>query len=620
MAQVLPFKRAPNDGTTPPPRNPYLGEVLVRSGRLAPEALATALDQQRDQDIALGQILLVGGLITPDALTDALSEQARIGRIDIEARPPDPHLVARADPYRCLGLEAVPWRTFAGRRVIAVANPARGAEALAAFGGEALALAPAEAIRRTVARHFGQTMVRDAEARCPAEMSCRTLLANGFTVRKATVLAALAALVVWAPQAMLAALFLWIFLAQSATVGLRLVALVARWRQHRKPPTGTATRLAEHRRKPRVSILVPLKGEAAVAGQLLSALRAMDYPEALLDIKLVLESGDTATLAAIERAGLPPTVEVVTVPRGTIETKPRAMNYALPFCKGEIVGIYDAEDKPDPGQIRAVVEHLMEADPKVGCVQGYLDFYNPEDNWLSRWFTIDYANWFRIVLLGIQRLGFPIPLGGTTVFFRRRVLEEVGCWDAHNVTEDADLGMRLARRGYRCEMIPTTTEEEACAESRRRWITQRSRWLKGYAITWATHMRRPDRLWRDLGPLGFAGFQVLFLGGLTSYLALPLLWAAFLLGLAGVPVADSLPRGLGPALFAILTLGTAVDWLGSTIALAETGRVRIVPWIVGLPLYGLLGSVAAYRAIAEIFYKPFHWHKTRHSGLRQTQP
>ncbi len=307
------------------------------------------------------------------------------------------------------------------------------------------------------------------------------------------------------------------------------------------------------------------------------------------------------------------------MPRGTVETKPRAMNYALPFCKGEIVGIYDAEDKPDPQQIRTVVDHFMEAGPDVGCVQGYLDFYNPEDNWLSRWFTIDYALWFRVVLLGIQRLGLPIPLGGTTVFFRRRVLEEIGCWDAHNVTEDADLGMRLARHGYRCEMIATTTEEEACCERPGRWVRQRSRWLKGYAITWATHMRRPDRLLHDLGPLGFAWFQVLFLGGLTAYLALPLFWLAFFLGLAGVPVAAVLPHGLGPALFGALMLGTAVDWLGAAIALSETGRARLIPWIAGLPLYGLLGAAAAYRAIAEVLYEPFHWHKTQHTGLEGRQ-
>jgi cellulose synthase/poly-beta-1,6-N-acetylglucosamine synthase-like glycosyltransferase len=620
MAQVLPFKSLATDCPPAPPRPPFLGEVLVRSGRLAPEALATALDRQRDEDTPLGQILLVGGLITPDALTDALSEQSRIGRIDLDARPADPDLVATADPYRCLDLEAVPWRTFAGRRVIAIANPSRGAEALAAFGGEALALAPAAAIRRTIARHFGARMVDDAESRCPADLSCRTLIENRFTARKAIVLLSFAAVLLWFPGPALGAALLWAVVSHVATVGLRILALGTRWRSRERPAPNAATRLSERRQKPRVSILVPLKGEAAIAGQLLAALERMDYPESLLDIKLVLEAHDRTTLAAIERAGMPPAVEVVTVPKGTIETKPRAMNYALPFCKGEIVGVYDAEDAPDPGQIEAVVRHFMEADPRLACVQGCLDFYNTERNLLSRWFTIDYAAWFRVNLRGIERAGLPIPLGGTTVFFRRRALEASGCWDAHNVTEDADLGMRLARAGFRTEMIDTTTGEEACADSARRWIRQRSRWLKGYAITWATHMRAPRALWRELGPLGFAGFQVLFLGGLTAYLALPLFWIAFLAGLAGAPIGGLLSPGLWTALSVVLLAGLVVDWLAAGVALAETGRARMIPWIVTMPLYGLRGSGAAYCAVAEIFYKPFHWHKTHHSGLGDAQP
>lgn len=621
MAQVLPFTPTPGNGPAGTARAPYLGEVLVRSGRLAPEALRAALDQQREQDTPLGQILLVGGLITPDALTDALAEQVRIGRVDLDARPADPGFVAEADPRRCLELDAVPWRVFAGRRVIAFANPSSAAEALRAFGGEALALAPAAAIRRTIARQFAAEMVQAAESRCPADKSCRTLLANRFTVRKANVLAAVAALVVWFPGEVLGALLVWVLVANVATTGLRSLALFTCWRKRDRPAAPAATRLSERRRRPRVSILVPLKGEAAVAGQLLASLRRMDYPEPLLDIKLVLEAHDKATLSAIERAGMPPTVEVVTVPKGTVETKPRAMNYALPFCRGEIVGIYDAEDAPHPDQIRTVVDHFMEADPKVACVQGCLDFYNTRDNLLSRWFTIDYAAWFRVNLRGIERAGLPIPLGGTTVFFRRRALEEIGCWDAHNVTEDADLGMRLARAGYRCEMIETTTREEACSDSVGRWIRQRSRWLKGYAITWATHMRAPATLWRELGPVGFVGFQILFLGGLTAYLALPLLWAGLIAGgAAGVPVADYLPLGLGRVLLVALWLGVAVDWLAAAIALIGTGRTRMIPWIATLPVYGVLGSVAAYRAVAEIFHKPFHWHKTAHTGLRPPQP
>ena len=395
-------------------------------------------------------------------------------------------------------------------------------------------------------------------------------------------------------------------------MALRLVAIFTRLRRGPRV-VSSVPRLVDYKRLPRVSVLVPLWREARIADQLLAALSAMEYPAPLLDIKLVLEEEDETTRAAIARSTLPPTIEVVTVPDDTLRTKPRAMNYALPFCRGEIVGVYDAEDKPDPGQIRAVVQHLMDAPPEVACVQGYLDFYNTADNWLARCFTIEYAIWFRVLLTGVQRLGLPIPLGGTTVFFRRRALEEIGAWDAHNVTEDADLGMRLARFGYRCEMIASTTWEEANCHGVLRWVGQRSRWLKGYAITWASHMRNPARLWRDLGWRGFLGFQVLFLGGLTSYLALPLFWLLWTAA-AGLdlPVFANVPTPLLVALFASTVLGQAVMLVAAAVALADSGRKRMLPWVLTLPAYWPLGALAAYRAIAEVFYAPFHWTKTEH--------
>ena len=219
-----------------------------------------------------------------------------------------------------------------------------------------------------------------------------------------------------------------------------------------------------------------------------------------------------------------------------------------------------------------------------------------------------------MLLTGVQRLGLPIPLGGTTVFFRRRALEEIGAWDAHNVTEDADLGMRLARLGYRCEMIATTTLEEANCHGVMRWVGQRSRWLKGYAITWATHMRRPAALWRDLGWKGFLGFQVLFLGGMTSYLALPLFWLLWAGG-AGVRICRSgsiCRRRWSPASSLSMLLGQAVMLSCAVIALKDSGRLRMLPWLALLPFYWPLGALAAYRAIAEVFYAPFYWNKTEH--------
>ena len=302
------------------------------------------------------------------------------------------------------------------------------------------------------------------------------------------------------------------------------------------------------------------------------------------------------------------------MPPDTLRTKPKAMNYALPFCRGDIVGVYDAEDRPDPGQIRAVVQHLQSAPPEVACVQGYLDFYNSGENWLARCFTLEYAIWFRVVLLGVQRLGLPIPLGGTSVFFRRGVLEQLGGWDAHNVTEDADLGMRLARFGYRCEMIASTTWEEANC---------RVAALDPPAVALAQGLRRhlgdahapaARRSGATSGPAGFFGFQTLFLGAITSYLALPLFWAAAVAG----------PGLRGAALAAVPGwLVWAVRRLDDARAGGDAGDRRRRG--AGTPdgrgcchgwrrcrFYWPLGAVAAWRAIVEVFTRPSFWHKTEH--------
>ncbi len=621
MARVLPFARSAAETDTPPPAapapaRPLIGDLLVESGAIAPAALAEALEQQAGQDQHLGRILLANRMISHEDLSDALSRQSGLGRVDLGLSPPAPDLMAEIDPYRCLAIEALPWRQIGGTRVIALANPDHAEAARAACGGTgqriAFALAPPEQIRRAITEAFTGRLRDDARDRCPQEYSCRDWNPGARRWRWPLAGLLLAAGVVAAPLLALQILMGWILVANAMTMGLRLVAIFARFRRQPRRDAPAATPLADHRKLPRVSLLIPLLREEAVARQLLDALAAMDYPAALLDIKLVLEADDEVTRAAIERVALPSNIEVIAVPRDGLRTKPRAMNYALPFCAGEIIGVYDAEDRPDPSQIRTVVEHLRNAPPEVACVQGYLDFYNSGRNWLARCFTLEYAIWFRVVLLGVQRLGLPIPLGGTTVFFRRNVLEAIGGWDAHNVTEDADLGMRLARFGYTCEMIPSTTWEEANFRVRP-WIRQRARWLKGYAITWATHMRRPRALLADLGGRGFVGFQVLFLGAITSYLSIPLFWAITLVTAGfGYSFWATFPGWLLTAFLASMLAGQAVMLATALIAARDSGHRGLIGWVLALPFYWPLGAVAAYRAIGEIFTRPFHWHKTEH--------
>ncbi|MGB0498362.1 MAG: glycosyltransferase family 2 protein [Rubricella sp.] len=452
----------------------------------------------------------------------------------------------------------------------------------------------------------GAALARRAETLCPEEASCRGFEASVARRAGLGALGLLALLIVFAPSLFLTLLIGWIVVMTAANTAIRLAALLGR--RETIPDIQPKAALL-----PVVSILVPVYREGPVLAALMAALGRLDYPHDKLDVKLLLEEDDDETPRALATLGLPGFVEVITVPDGRLRTKPRAMNYALPFCRGEIVGIYDAEDKPEPDQIRKAVGVLAASPADVACVQAALDFHNPRDNWLTRCFTIEYAIWFRVLLHGVRRLGLPIPLGGTSLFIRRRVLEEIGAWDAHNVTEDADLGMRLERHGYRTGLVPSTTWEEANG-SLPSWLRQRSRWLKGYAMTWVTQMRDPAALWRELGPRRFLGLQVLLLGSVTAYLAMPLWWVLVGVSVTGASsgILSGVPGPLAAAFWALLPLAQIVMLAAALRALMGTGRRGLIPWVFTLPAYWSLGAISAWRAVFEIFSAPFHWHKTAH--------
>lgn len=405
-----------------------------------------------------------------------------------------------------------------------------------------------------------------------------------------------------------------IITANAAITTQRLAALVS-WRKDMTLPywlpNGPA-RISAYRKRPKVTILVPLYKEDAVLSELVNALKCLDYPAEYLEVIFLLEEVDSQTANALSCLRLPEFISTLTIPEDWLQTKPKAMNYAVPFCTGEIIGIYDAEDRPESDQITKVVGHFLAAPANVACVQGYLDFCNSRANWISRYFTIEYATWFRIILKGIQALGPPIPLGGTTVFFRRSILEKIGGWDAHNVTEDADLGMRLARFGYRCEMVNTTTWEEA-NNNALPWIRQRSRWLKWVFMTWVTHMRNPAALLDNLGLIRFLNFQVVLPSGLSAFLAVPVFWALWLAHFA-IP---AIPVNMSPSqlwwLFAVvLTIGQAVNLTAIILATGHKHLRHLRPYILTLPFYWPLGMCGAYKAIAELFFAPFYWDKTAH--------
>ena len=556
-------------------------------------------------------------------LVDSLGAERGKFLIDLEATPPDETLLDGEDLSRLRSEELVPWRRFGTRMVYATGNDGSGLAQIP-HGIQHVNFVPAdpELIQQYLIKHSTAAKLEAARDLCPERYSCRNFRIAPFKPRfiigAAFIITTLAAF----PSTWILALLMCVMIANLGTTFLRFAALLS-WQKDTEPPNW----LRDNRRDDsafktplKVTLLIPLFKESAVLPRLINTLEKLEYPRESLEIKFLLEEIDEVTANALSHTGTPDFIQYITVPKDWLQTKPKAMNYALPYSTGDIIGIYDAEDRPDPDQILKVVKHFTAAPANVACVQGYLDFYNSRSNWLSRCFTIEYATWFRVILKGIQNLGLPIPLGGTTVFFRRDILEMVGGWDAHNVTEDADLGMRLARFGYRCEMVNTTTWEEA-NNLPLAWVRQRSRWLKGFAMTWATHMRDPAHLLRDLGPSGFLSFQVILLGGLCAFLAAPMFWVLWMVhfSIEIIPI-DVIPPALWWA-FAFVTISGQAVMLAAIFRATMHKHLRhLIPYILALPFYWPLGMLASYKAMAELFFAPFYWDKTFHGHDDEDQP
>jgi len=603
--------RVVDQAPLPAPRDQArdLAQHLLADGVIDAHAMAAIVAHPVAEAERLPQTLLSLGLASNPALTRSLARHAGLDVIDPLDLPPDPALIDRLGAETCLRLGILPWGRRHGMTCVLVASPGqierRSDLVRAIFGPVRFALAPADRIEAALALCRGGELCGKAETLSPAGESCRGMARPG---RSLPVLgAALGGLGLVSPGALLSLLTLAALLAMVLTAALNAAALLAALRR-----PGAATAPAGHLPLPQVSIIVALYREADIAARLVQRLGRIDYPRDRLEILLVLEADDHQTRAALLETRLPPWMRLLTVPGGTLKTKPRALNYALPFCRGSLIGVYDAEDAPDPHQIKAVVHRFAVCGPEVACLQGMLDFYNPARNWLSRAFTVEYAVWFRVVLPGLSRLGLPVPLGGTTLFFRRSALEAVGGWDAHNVTEDADLGIRLIRHGYRTDILASVTREEANCRPWP-WVRQRSRWIKGYMMTWRVHMRRPRVLWRALGAKGFIAFNILFLGSIAQaalFPALLLLWAVSL-GFAH-PLMDLLPRGGVLALIALGLLSEAVRLALAVSGLRAQGRRLPLTWVLLPHLVQPLACLAAGKALWEMVRRPFYWDKTQH--------
>lgn len=546
--------------------------------------------------------------------TDLAADPWALFSFDPQVVDTDARLAEDYGLVTCLRQGVLPLRKYGNQTLVVMRKQKRALHIQHAleqmFGPVSIRFAPAQDIETLILAKHGPALAKAAETRAPLHQSAR-----GWNSTYMTVLAVLAfglmGFGLTTAPVLLGQIGLGLAtLSLILCLGLKIMAALATLR----PATALAPPPPDQA-LPSLSIIVALYRESDIAERLVVRLARLEYPRHLLELILAVEAEDHLTRDALSRAELPAWMRIIVVPAGAVKTKPRALNFALDHCQGDIIGVYDAEDAPEPQQLRHIARHFMMTGPEVACVQGVLDFYNPTRNWLSRCFTMEYASWFRAVLPGIARLGLVVPLGGTTLFFRKDILIRLGGWDAHNVTEDADLGLRLYRHGFRTEVLATTTYEEANCRALP-WVKQRSRWIKGYMMTWAVHMRHPFALWRDLGTTRFLALQVQFLCPLLQFLLAPLFWSLWLVpfGLPH-PLVDPLPNGSILALSGLFLLTELTAVLIGLLALHRSRQSLNRLWLLTQPLYYPLASLAAFKAAWEMLWNPFYWDKTSHGAF-----
>ena len=599
----------------------------MRDGVIPPADLDRSLAQQAAEGGALGDILVAEGRVPQAAVWQALAQQWKLKLFDLDRHWIDPVLASRVPVDVARRLQAVPVRGWRSGVVVAMADP-RDVAAVEELRGilelpiRAVLAAP-DAIRRGQESGLRTPLLFEStsglETRTPEASAQRTL------TRPQKIAAGVVGLVCLVGLIILHAAF-FIVLSGLVIVLYAAVVIFRGYVSYQGARFGRSEVVTEEEIEaldnlPVYTILCPMYREAGVMTQLVTAIEALDYPRSRLDVKLLLEADDTETLAAVRQFGLPPYFHMLVVPAEGQRTKPKACNYGLQLARGEYVVIFDAEDIPEPDQLKKALVVFRRSGPTLGCVQAKLGYYNRLQNILTGWFSLEYAAWFDFFLPGLQAMGLPIPLGGSSNHLPTQVVRDVGAWDPSNVTEDADLGMRLLRRGYQTVVVDSTTMEEANSDFVN-WVRQRSRWGKGYAVSWLVQMRHPVQLFREVGLSGFLAIQ-LTLGGTYAVSLLNLLmWtltSLWILAQFGF-VAYLFPSWIyylamiellfGNFFFLYLNVWCAVhrsDWRLTRLALIS-------------PVYWLLISIAMIKATIQLVKQPTFWEKTVHGLYLEPAP
>jgi glycosyltransferase XagB len=601
------------------PSDRALGDVLVARRVLNLAQLDEAVALAEAWHVSLGNAILSRNWAEPAVYYQAVAYHYELPFVDLIRDAPDPALLfaEEADAYaRSL---TIPWKRSDGKILIATAEP--GPETVLFARKQwgvnvAFVVASKFDIVWAVQTAFADSLSHRAVyelAELNPDLSAQRVFTAG-QIMFAYVLFTLMLLgLALSPIATLIALNVAMSVFYLGNFAFKGILVFVGGARTINDTIAIEARALREDELPVFTVLVPMYKEPAMLPMLARSLRALDYPLGKLDIKLVLEASDHETIEVASKLGLEGMFEVIRVPPSHPQTKPKACNFALQFARGEFLVIYDAEDRPEPDQLRKVVATFRKSSPNTACLQCSLSYFNSGENWLTRMFTLDYGLWFDQMLPGLERLKIPIPLGGTSNHFKIEVLRELHAWDPFNVTEDADLGVRLTQKGYRVGVVDSTTFEEASCHTGN-WIRQRSRWMKGYMQTFLVHTRRPLHLMRTIGPLGFLGF-VFFIGGtVLSGLFNPLFWLLYVgWMIAAVTGFESVfPEPLlFLSLFNLLAGNGALVFL-NMLAPIRRGWLDLIPYSLTAFGYWIMISIATYRGLWQLLRNPFYWEKTQH--------
>lgn len=604
-------------------QRPLIGTLLLERGAVTSSALEHARNGQAHSGARLGDELIDRGHVRAFDFYRALADQQGVRFINLLLTPPDEALLHADDIDFYLRHQCLPWKRNGAAVTYVAVDRGKASAALKEKTTEPFLLhqtAPLD-ILRAVQSSFGKELTQQAQSSlrtAQPHASAQHLLSRQQRAHCMLVASAVLAMTFLFPEMALLVLNVVTIVAFISLACLRLLSVKTGWRSAARERDARERTADED--LPLYTIMVPLLKEAAVLPILVDALQKLDYPLSKLDIKLILEETDQETITAARALKLPGNVDLILVPTSHPMTKPKACNYALAFARGEFLVVYDAEDIPGPGQLREAVDAFWKAGPRLACVQAPLAYYNWDENWLTRHFAIEYASLFDLLLPALARFGLPFPLGGTSTHFRTYALRKVGAWDPYNVTEDADLGFRLCEQGYATSVISTATLEEAnCLLPN--WIRQRSRWLKGWMQTYIVRMRSPVRTYRALGPAGFLVLQIVTGGFLLSALAHPLFYILlfWVISTGFAPI-----DGVGPVLLGLLNLsvlfvGFGAVMIAGLVGAKARGMAGLGGHIFTMPLYWLLISAGAFKALYQLFAKPHYWEKTVH-GVSALMP